>query len=310
MAGEIDRKIELIAAAEDELFTALKGIDQQLAREIIKLYSKFVVGGELVLNAAELAQLEDSIISAVAATDYRDAVNTYIPNFDAIKNLNKDIHKDLNKIDAAAVLDENDKIANFQSAVEAQLRGTNAVKIRVTENGIKSVVNIPNKSLDELIQPIADIIRTDVIQGISFEAATEGILDAISKKQLGLERYAGQIARDALNQADGIQNDEIRKEFDLEYVRYVGTIATNTRPVCYHFMTEKRVIKYEDLQKELDQFIPNGIPSESTTNKTPTGKREKKGGGMIPGTDANNWLVRRGGYNCRHTAIAARRPEE
>lgn len=308
MAGEIDKKLKLIASAEDDLLIALEGIDKQLAKEIIKIYARFVSGDTLTLDVQKLAQLEEALIAAVAKTNYKLAIDAYIPNFDAVNALNTDIQKIVNGINATDVIKESDKINNFTNAVEAQLRATNSVNIQVTTAGVKEIVPFPNNSLDELIQPIAEVIRKDVIQGVTFEAATEGILDAIQRKELGLEQWAGQIARDALSQADGITNDEIRKEFDLKYVRYIGTVKLTTRPICYHLVTKKPVMKYEDLQKEINPFVPGGIPSETSTTETANGKSQKKGAGIIPGTDAGNFITRRGGYNCRHSMIAAKVP--
>ena len=169
---------------------------------------------------------------------------------------------------------------------------------------------VRNGALNKLIQPIADIIRRDVITGISFESATEAILEAITKKKLGLAQWAGQIALDALMQADGITQNEVRKEFNLEYIRYVGALKLTSRPLCVHLIRAKPqpVYRLEELDAILQEFAPNGVPSQETTPETADGKEQKKGNGIIYGTDMENFLVYRGGYRCEHEEIPARRP--
>lgn len=309
MAGPLDDKDELIAAADLAFADGLKGVDEQLAKEIIKIYASFVIGGELVLDAQALAQLEDALIAAIAKTDYKLVIDAYIPNYDAVNDLNKLLHKQVNGIDINKIINENTRIANHLSIVESRLKGTPSTVIKVvdmvgTQEVIKSVP-IRNSSLDELIQPIANVIRRDVIMGTSFESATESILEAISKKELGLEQWAGQIAQDGLKQADGIVNQQVKEEFKMKYSRYVGTIKQTTRPICYHLLTKKEDPVYTDAEitSVLAEYIPGGIPSDSVTSKTANRKPQKKGSGMIPGTDTQNFSVRRGGYRCRHDFI-------
>ena len=305
----LDEKFDLIANGTDDFLTGLKGVDNELAIAIIKIYSKFVQRGELVLNAEQLAAVDEAVIAAIAATGYKDILGVYIPNFDALKALNVDIHKLENGINVQDVLLEADKIKNHQAVVEAQLRGTPSAQIQVTDivdgKKVKRTVPIRNASLDELVQPISNQIRQDIILGVSFESATEAMLDAIADGNLGLEQWAGQVAMDALSQHDGIQQQAIKEEFDMKYSRYIGTIKKTTRPICYHLLTTKDDPVYTDdeLKKVLGEYIPGGIPSESTTTSTADGKQQKKGNGLIPGTDINNFIIRKGGYRCRHELI-------
>ena len=84
-----------------------------------------------------------------------------------------------------------------------------------------------------------------------------------------------------------------------------GTIKDTTRPLCYHLLTMKSDPVYtdEEIGAVLAEYAPGGIPSESTTTKTANGKPQKKGNGIIPGTDTENFIVRRGGYRCRHDFV-------
>lgn len=311
MASISEKKAELIVSTEDIFKNGVADADDQLARAILAIYAKFVVDGNLVLNVEQLAQVEDAIIKAIAKTDYSKAVNTYIPSFDAIEGMNKRLHKEVNDININTLINENDKIVNFKNTVISQLKATPSTTIQVTTvvDGIKQVnkVAVRNASLDALVNPIAEVIRKDVITGISFDAASESILNAIDKKQLGLGQWSGQISRDALSQSDGITQNEIRKEYDFEFLSYQGLIMGTTRPFCYHLKNMGDRIPKEQVEMALNEYIPGGIPSDSTTSKTANGKPQKKGGGMIPGTNIDNFTIYRGGYNCHHDAVWVRK---
>lgn len=304
----LDEKDDLILKAEELFAKQLNDIDNNLAREIIKLYAQFVVGDTLLLDAAKLAQIEDAIITAVAKTGYGKSVEAYIRNFDAIKDMNDLIHRRVNGVNINQVVNENERIFNFISSVTSQLKGTPSTIIKVVDvvDGQRVVRSVPvrNASLNELIQPIANLIRKDVITGVSFRTATEQMLDAIKRKEIGLEAWAGQIGRDALSQADGVINEEVKREFKMKYARYTGTIKETTRPVCYHLLTAKSDPVYtdEEIAEVLGEYAPGGIPSTSRITYAPLGKsrRAEKGAGIIPGTTVQNFPIYRGGYRCEH----------
>ena len=311
MANPFEEKEALINGADKQFFDTVAKADQQLANEITKILASYSVGGVLAFDATQMAQLEKVIIEAIAKTDYARAVNAYLPNFDAIQALNVEIHELVNGINVGDIVKENDRIVNYISQVTSKIKATPSTSIQVTNivNGktVKTFETIRNTSLDQLINPIADIIRTDVITGISLEDATDAISDAITKNKLGLHQWSEQIALDALSQADGVTQDEIRLQFDMKFIRWVGGLKTTSRPCCYDFVKKGPVWEIDKLEKELALFIVDGVPLETTTTFTANGKQQKRGSGMIPGTSISNLLVYRGGYRCEHQAIPAKR---
>lgn len=298
-----DDKISLIAQAERNLTRELETLDREILNEIIKIYSSFIVNDLLEFDAAKAALIEDQIIAAIKNSSYKNTVNSYVSNFDAITEMNRILHRDLNKVDIMSVVNENNKISAFITQIESSLKGTPSTIYQVKDAaGNITRVPIRNSSLNELIKPLAEQIRKDIILGTSFESATNAIQGAIMSKNLGLSQWAGQITKDALNQADGLQQDEIRKEFGFTKLRYQGTVKDTTRPFCYHMLLEPRM-DIERVQSLLGEHIPSGIPSQSITSRTANGKPQKKGSGMIPGTDISNFTIYRGGRGCRHSAV-------
>ncbi|MFN9108950.1 MAG: hypothetical protein ACK5XN_02555, partial [Bacteroidota bacterium] len=96
-------------------------------------------------------------------------------------------------------------------------------------------------------------------------------------------RYVKQVSRDALGQFDGQINAKIADEFGLDAFRYVGSIIDDSRSQCVRWVG-KRILEKSEMQSEINWANNNGS-------------------GMIPGTTPENFLVYRGGYNCRHRAI-------
>ena len=307
--GLLDDKNRLILDADAAFADALSGVDNQLALNIIKIYAKFVQDKDLVIRAEDLAQLEVFIIEAIKGTSYSEAVNVFIPNFDALKELNAALHSKVNDIETATMIEENININNFINTVTSQLKAQRATILAyIAEDGLQKTISLTNNALEQLVNPIAEVIRQDIITGVTFESATEAMLLAIKDKKLGLEQWAGQIAKDSLSEADGVINQQIKDTYGLKFTRYTGSIKQTTRPFCYHMLTTRPDAVYSDdeIKKALAEFIPAGVPSTTATTITANGKQQRKGDGMKPGTDLQNFSIRRGGWNCRHYAVPAK----
>ena len=80
----------------------------------------------------------------------------------------------------------------------------------------------------------------------------------------------------------------VRKEFDLNGFKYIGSLVKDSRPQC---------IKWKRMKE-----IPMSILTQELAN--PTNR------GQIPGTTKDNFATYRGGYNCQHQAVATRIEEK
>jgi hypothetical protein len=113
------------------------------------------------------------------------------------------------------------------------------------------------------------------------------------------------VAKDAIMQYDGLIQEELRQKFKPTSGRYIGSLIEDSRPFCDHMKDKfaNRPVSITQLQTALDEFCPNGQPSQSKiTFETVNGetKSQAKGSGMIQGTNIQNFPSLRGGYNCRH----------
>ncbi|GAF75509.1 unnamed protein product, partial [marine sediment metagenome] len=210
---------------------------------------------------------------------YRSEIRKYMTNFDVMDKLNTKIHRGLNKIDIKGVI----KLANKQ---KRELVG------KTVGNVLSEVNRFPQNMLgdemrEQFTKPVKKILYENIMQGKSQSAAKKALHDYIvgQKGKIGqLERWSGQIARDTLSQYDGAVNDMVRKEFDLNGYRYIGSLVRDSRPQCIRWRR----------MKELPMAI---LPAELAN---PSNR------GQIPGTTKDNFGTYRGGYNCQHSAIPIR----
>ena len=275
----------------DGLFKEVRKVQRDSFKEAVDFYIAELnkLEGESYLRRGTLAatavnRFEKRLTDAIEANaGYKSEIRKYMTNFDKMDILNSKVHKALNKINISGVI----KLANKQ---KRELVG------RTTGNVLSEISRFPenmlgNEMREQFTKPVKKILYENIMQGKSQSAAKKSLHDYIvgnkKLKRVGrLERWSGQIARDTLSQYDGAVNDMVRKEFDLNGYRYIGSLVRDSRPQCRKWKG-MRVLRYDQLTKEISWAYSNGK-------------------GMIPGTDKDNFATFRGGYNCQHQAIATR----
>lgn len=186
----------------------------------------------------------------------------------------------------------------------------NALNVQQTLNGInvnKAILNPLKKqfisstvtSIKEaqingrFIEPVRQLLFQTIVQGGNIGDAQKRMRDLMlgAKGEKGiLSRWAGQVSRDALGQYNGLINQQIRKEHNLKGYIYVGTLVIDSRSQCSRWLN-KGFIPYNELEKEINWALRNGS-------------------GMVSSTTKDSFATYRGGYNCRHEAIASNGPIE
>lgn len=144
---------------------------------------------------------------------------------------------------------------------------------------------------DRFIKPATFLLRQQVAGGANISGLRDLIQSWDSKSippdvsmagQIdNLQTYATQLARDSAYQYNGVINDTIKDKFDLTEFIYAGGLKKSSRPFCRHLVGLDRPIKYDEVEPLLKKY-PEGI---------------------IPGTNAENFTVYRGGYNCEHLVM-------
>lgn len=277
-----------ILDAEKELDKGLDEVNKYIHDNTIDFMVSFLEeGNKLKLNTKKLAALKTKLEKLISSSKYDWVVTRYLKKYDLIDKLNTEWYaKNKYRID--------------------KVIGSEILK----EYRNQAVENLLSKgAIDEhLVKPILQQVRKDIILGTSYENAKNNLKILFEENKV-VSNYAGQVAKDSINQYDGELNNQVRIKFKLTHFRYIGSEIETSRPFCRH-MKDQGEWSVDELQSVLDEFCPNGVPSDvRTTIQTTDSKGKKvtksvaKGGGMIEGTNVDNFASLRGGYNCRHRVL-------
>lgn len=146
------------------------------------------------------------------------------------------------------------------------------------------------------IEPLKRLLYSRVSNGTSViqtERELKLLVEGDSQRKGVLTRWAGQVARDAVNQFEGAINQEIKTQFELTNTAYIGSLVKDSRAQCH---------KWVDMGRMPDAILVGEIKWALNGGRY----EEKTCSGMIDTTDITNFCIYRGGYNCRHTAIGVR----
>jgi hypothetical protein len=110
-----------------------------------------------------------------------------------------------------------------------------------------------------------------------------------------LAKHSQTYARDAINDFMGQRNKIIGEDLGLKWYAYVGSNLTTTREFCRH-LTEKEYVHESEIPTILSGKI-DGYQCKKISTKTGLPY------GLIDGTNAANFIIYRGGWNCGHQLV-------
>lgn len=290
---------------------AISQYDKDLDRVARDFYSQLLVvlntfskDGSLVINQAQLAQLEAKIYEALKDADYFKATDKYLASFARVKAHNVKWYK-AQKIN---IVDSILRAPQVEYTINSTIDG-------LRQSGVR----------DFLVKPIANILRQDVLLGLTYESVAE----KLRKQTIGakityaggetvvkdgyLKQYVKQVAKDALNKYSRAVNAQVIKKFDMEHFYYVGGLKDTSRPVCIKLrdMSNGGTLTKAQIEAVVEEYCPGGVPSEEeiTVTVNDITKTMKKGSGMEPGTTPVNFPDVCGGYGCDHELFGTRLPK-
>lgn len=237
---------------------------------ITKLLTEFdVKGGKIQFNSDTVKLINAAakeIYTALNKSGYDSRVKQYLKNFDDIKE--------------AAITEQ--KIRNRITVAPRNLNNIQKSALQQTTN-----ILLGNGLDANLVQPVKDVLLRSATSGMTIAQAEIQLRETIlgNPERLGkLDRYVTQVSRDSISQFDGMMQERIAKDYDLDGVSYEGSIIKDSREQCKRWATMGE-IPIKDLPKEIEWAYANGS-------------------GMIPGTTKDNFCINRGGFSCRHFATA------
>lgn len=264
-------KLVFIDDAVSELLRHTGLLQEKVFERLVKYLGDFdVINGKYADNSRAiklLNELDSEIRDIINKSKYKNDVMNFVRSYDEIEKFNRDAQKTLNKIEVGKKLLTDKK--EFQTKL--------------------SVDTLLGSGVDDAFsKPLTKALTQNIILGSSVTAVKDylhGYILGDEEKQGVLSRYSGTYARDLVASYDGIVNQTIQQDFDLDAFLYVGSLVKDSRPQCVRWVNEfNGELLLADLPDEIDWAFSNGS-------------------GMKPETTAETFAVYRGGWNCRHSAI-------
>lgn len=269
----------------DDLLVRVPGIEKTVLDNLFRELEKQDTSGGVftsVLTADDILKFEDIIDQSLIKSGYVKSADIFI--------------QDLAKLSAnTLLLLEN---AGFSAQKlplsKIETKWKNQTKTTLIESGIR----------EDFKRPILKILDDAISYGDSIDAAKRKLTDFVlsgQDKSGRLKSYLTQTARDSISQLQGQQMASVAKETGYVGIRYVGGLLKDSRGQCYRWVHDLNgFIPIEKLKEE----IALAYKYQAAKRELPQGH---KWGGMMDNTTPDNFIIKRGGYNCTHTAIPVRK---
>jgi hypothetical protein len=235
-----------------------------------------------VKNLSLINSIKNKLNRIILTPEYKAEVKDFARSFNEITSLQNEYWKGIDNLFKPKAL---------LQAIKEQAIGHTVAKL--TESGIGA----------NIAEPIADILRTNITTGGSYKDLTKQLRENLLNTETPgtMEKYVGQITTDAVNQYSNQYTQIVSNDLGYEWFKYDNTDILTTRPFC-DAMTDRPYFHISEVPALLRA---DGLTylNKKTGKREPVSIYEKTGlpSGMIPGTDASNFFVRRGGYRCGHS---------
>lgn len=260
--------------------TAQRSIYDAIIEEVNRL--ELTTDGKIrptVKNLSVLNSIRNKINRVVLTDEYKQEVKDFAKAFNDITRLQNEYWRTVEKeFTPRPLLKEIRKMAITD------------VVSKLTEAGIGANVS------DRII----DILRTNITTGGSYKDLAAQLRDGLlnTGQQGYLERYAKQVTVDSINQYNAQYTQIVSSDLGYTWFKYDNTDIETTRPFC-DAMTDQpyfHISQVPDLLAAKDlYYLKDGVRT-----KVPIYEKTGLPHGLIAGTNAENFFVRRGGYNCGH----------
>ena len=271
----------------DKFHQQIPGLQRDMLDSIMEQLKRLDLDGagnlkSTVANIKIMSSIKSKLTRLVLNDDYLASVKEFAQTFNSLATLQNEYWHSVEKTFKPKPLLREIRIQAIADTVTS-----------LTENGIGT--NISDN--------ISAILRQNITSGGSYKSLTKQLTETLSDTQRSdglLTRYTRQITTDSINQYNAQYTQAVSADLGYEWFAYQGSDIKTTRPFC-DAMTDFRYFHISE--------VPRLLAAEGLTYKNrKTGKVEpvpiyaKTGlpAGMIAGTNAANFFVNRGGYNCEH----------
>jgi hypothetical protein len=283
--SNLERLIKELNDAVREFNSSLSVIESGVLAEVELLIKELnISNGSIVADVSNLSKINRiraAIDNVVISPEYTQRVIDFGRAYNKVAEIQGQYFAELiENYTAPEVLDQIKK-ASIDEMV-----------MSLTESGISA--NVSDK--------IGSLIQESIETGGRYTDLTIQLRDFITgttETAGALERYASQITTDGINQFAATYNKTVSDDLGLEWYMYVGSLVGDSRDLCEALISKKFIHK-----SELSEVVKGRVNGKQVPIYPKTGLPY----GMIPGTNASNFQVRRGGYRCNHLLMPV--PEE
>lgn len=298
----IKQKDDILFSADEDLIKAIQKLEKGLREKLLSILAKMdKSGGSFVTDSEYNQELIQSLSKEIKK--YMSSAQFTAPT-EKYMNLFRDLDEVNNQIFTATT-------KRFKAATARKLIGP--LRAGLVDTIADNLTN--PASITNAISPI--IKRTlfrQILLGTTFKQAEDEFLRLLpGTGNAGLlQRYTTQIVRDSINQYDGAVQQKVSEEIGLNAFMFVGSIIETSRPGCIHMVYAPDGVeicrgsgKNRSCRLEANRFADIVLPGGGFLVKDiPTIiQKNKNDSGWNPDTTADNYLVYRNGFNCRHQTV-------
>lgn len=224
-------------------------------------------------NLKFLGQIKNKLEKIIISPQYKDAVQQFINSYNTLATLNM----------------------NYFSQFNEKYTPSKTLPIIKKLAVDKTITDLVGQGMSESITgAVKNILNTNITTGGSYASLQDQLREHLLNTDSGegsLVRYTSQITTDSINQFHAQYHAAIAQDLQFNWGRYVGSLITTSREFCV-YLTKKQWVH----KSELPSIILGHIDGHDCRLSKTTGLPY----GMIPGTNAANFEINRGGYNCGH----------
>lgn len=256
---------DMLAGIEDEL----RGLDLQDGK--IKA---------TVRNLSKIASIKNRMRKIILTDDYKAEVKQFARVFEEIETLQNQYWKQVETTYKPKAILKEIKNITIEDTVG-----------KLMDQGIDA----------NLVDPISDILRTNITAGGSYRSLSDQLREMMTETETpgALQKYAKQITTDSVNQYNAQYTQTVSSDLGFEWYKYSNTDIETTRPFC-DALTDRPWFHVSEIPALLKAQGLTYVNRKGQRVPVPIYRKTGLPHGMIPGTDASNFLIRRGGYQCGH----------
>lgn len=279
-------KIKFIENSELSFLDGIESMEKAVYSKIIEILRSFAQKeGRLIKdesNKTLLIRLKKEILKVIRESTFIPKVNGFLSDFDKVENMNRNIYLNILGVPIKTDLSLEKKIV-IDSVVDAL---TNQSSLNT---------NFSN--------PIRKMLTDAVRFKQTFAEAEENLRTLVKGTGKGglFKRYTSQVVTDSINGFDGAVNDVIRDAYQLDGLRYVGSLIKDSRSNCKDLINGSGV--FEKFAIRGGTYRVEDLPKIISIAKNRPGWNKE--------TTPQTFAQYRGGYRCRHQVFYFRlKPEE